>query len=146
MVSPSCSSPFKWLSAAYWKKSKLRFWSWPNQTFQPCFPLNLKRTSSSSNRNSIMSQQVLSTPHICSRHSCSLQSLSSFATCQIPILSSRSWSNATSFGKTKLGVWSLTLGVPVTLWITLVTFTPFCWTWLLCLHLPGTFVFSLFPG
>lgn len=114
MVSPSCSSPFKWLPTAYWQKTKLRYdldrtqlSSLISPETQSSSPTGLflysKRTSPSSSEVipifplAIFAQDSL-LPIII---------LSSLTICHIPTLPSRTYSDAASSGKSHRNVWSL---------------------------------------
>lgn len=116
MVSPSCSSPFKWLPAAYWQKTKLRY-DLDQTPLSSLISLRPNRTSSSptgfflySKRTSLSSLEFVPIFLLATFAQDSLLTLmtpSSLATCQIPTLPSRTCSDAASSGKTHLNVWSL---------------------------------------
>ena len=138
-------------------KVQIQIWSYPNPTFQPHLSLKSNRTSRSQTgtlltpiRTSPSSLEDIPASPISTLAqdvpvAGNRDILSPPGTCQIPTLPSRTGSNATSSGKTHLDVWSLSPQAPLTLWIFLVTFLPFCQGSQLCLPLLELFN-SLFPG
>ena len=138
-------------------KVQIQIWSCPNLTFQPHLSLKSNRTSRSQTgtllnpiRTSPSSLDDIPGSPVCTfaqdvAVAGNREILSPHGTCQIPTLPSRTGSNATSSRKTHLDVWSLSPQAPLTLWIFLVTFIPFCQGSQLCFHLLEPFI-SLFPG
>lgn len=138
-------------------KVQIQIWSCPNPTFQPHLSLKSNRTSRSQTgtllnpiRTSPSSLDDIPGSPVCTfaqdvAVAGNREILSPHGTCQIPTLPSRTGSNATSSRKTHLDVWSLSPQAPLTLWIFLVTFIPFCQGSQLCFHLLEPFI-SLFPG
>lgn len=136
-------------------KVQIQVWSWPNPTFHPHLLLKSNRTSRS--QTGMLLNPIRTSPssldNIPASPICTFAQdvpvggnrdiLSPHRTCQIPTLPSRTGSNATSSGKTHLDVWALSPQAPLTLWIFLVTFIPFCQGSQLCSHLLEPFIFSL---